>query len=92
MNADDAKGEGVAPIIPVSSPFYPEDPSAWATGEVFRLLLVPIIVTMLFVGGIYWIRSQLPSGRTEQDSASTVQVHLMARPGPEIVPVPAAVK
>jgi periplasmic protein TonB len=90
MNDDEPIREDAGRIISATSPFYPEDPSAWASGEVLRLLLVPLLVTVLFVGGVYWIKWRLPSGRVEQEPASTVQVHLMARPGPEFVPVPAA--
>jgi len=90
MNNGEPPAEGNVRIIPASSPFYPEDPSAWASGEVLRLLLVPVIVTMLFVSGIYWIKWRLPAGHAEQEPAATVQVHLMARPGPEVVPVPEA--
>ncbi|WP_407178607.1 energy transducer TonB [Bradyrhizobium sp. STM 3562] len=87
MKSGEPGGEQAVRMISTASPFYPDDPSAWAWGEVLRLLLAPIIVTMLFVGGIYWIKWQLPSGRSGQDQASTVQVRLLPRPGPEPVPV-----
>ena len=90
MKDGEPPAEGAVRIIPATSPFYPEDPSTWASGEVLRLLLAPIIVTMLFVSGIYWIKWRLSAGPAEQEPAATVQVHLMARPGPEIVPVPLA--
>jgi protein TonB len=90
MKARNPPVEGSARIIPATSPFYPEDPNVWPSGEVLRLLLAPIIVTMLFVGGIYWIKWRLPAGSAEREPAATVQVHLMARPGPELVPVPVA--
>lgn len=90
MKEGERAGGGAVRIIPATSPFYPEDPGAWASGEVLRLLLVPIVVTMLFVGGLYWMKWRLPAGRAAEDPASTVQVHLMTRPGPELVPVPMA--
>lgn len=87
MRSGEPSGEQAARMLPAASPFYPDDPSAWASGEVLRLLLAPIIVTMLFVGGIYWIKWQLPAGRSGQDQASTVQVRLLPRPDPAPVPV-----
>jgi periplasmic protein TonB len=60
----------------------PEDPSAWSSGEVLRLLLTPAIIAMLFVGGIHWIKLRLPASRTGLDEAPTVQVHLLTHPAP----------
>jgi protein TonB len=51
------------------------------------LLLAPVIVTMVFFGGLYWVKWRLPASRSEQDQAAMVQVHLVTRPGPEPVPV-----
>jgi periplasmic protein TonB len=65
---------------------YTEDPSAWSTGEVMRLFLTPAIVTLLFVGGVYWIKQVLPASRSGQDEASTIQVHLLTRPAPAPIP------
>ncbi|WP_315833177.1 energy transducer TonB [Bradyrhizobium prioriisuperbiae] len=56
-------------------------------GEVLRLFLVPTIAAVLFVGGIYWVRQQLPAGPTGQDRASVVQVRLLPRSDPAPIPV-----
>jgi periplasmic protein TonB len=66
----------------------PEDPSAWSSGEVLRLLLTPAIVAVLFVGGIHWVKLTLPASRTATDEASTIQVRLLTQPAP--APPPAA--
>jgi len=70
------------------SPQY-EDPNAWSSGEVVRLLLVPTIAAVLFVGGVYWVRLQVPAGHTGQDQVSVVQVRLLPRPDPAPIPVTA---
>lgn len=78
---------GVSGVVPASPAFYRDDPSAWSLGEVLRLFLVPAIATVLFVGGIYWVRLQLPAGPAGQDRASVVQVRLLPRPDPAPIPV-----
>jgi protein TonB len=65
-----------------------EDPGAWSSGELVRLLIVPAVVTLLLIGGVYWIRLQAPAGSAGQEQASIVQVHLLQRPDP--APIPAA--
>jgi periplasmic protein TonB len=65
----------------------PEDPSAWSSGEVLRLLLTPAIVAMLFVGGIHWVKLRLPASRTGMDEAPAVQVRLLTQPAPAPPPV-----
>ncbi|WP_249158845.1 energy transducer TonB family protein [Bradyrhizobium tropiciagri] len=67
--------------------FYPDDPSAWTSREVLRLLLVPTIATLLFVGGIYWIRLQPPAGPASREQNSIVQVRLLPSPSPAPIPV-----
>lgn len=89
MNEGKSAAERSIVTIRAESVFFPEDPTAWGSGEVLRLILVPAIVAMLFVGGVYWIRWRLPAGQGEPQPASTVQVHLMTRPGPQIFPAPA---
>lgn len=90
MKLNEPSGRGGAPrIIPAAaSSFHPDDPSAWSSGEILRLLLAPTVVTLIVVGGIYWVRQQLPAGReAERDRASIVQVHLLPRPDPAPIPV-----
>jgi len=77
-------------IMPAAQPLYQEGPSAWSSGEFLRLLLVPTIATLLFFGGVYWVRLQLPADPAGQDQASIVQVHLLPRPDPAPIPVAAA--
>ncbi len=75
-------------IVPAAAALHLDDPRAWSAGEVLRLLLVPLITTVLFVGGIYWVRLQLPAGPAMgRDQASVVQVHLLPRPTPAPIPV-----
>jgi protein TonB len=54
---------------------------------VLRLLLTPALVVVLFAGGVYWVKLQLPASRTGQDEISTIQVHLLPRPAPAPIPV-----
>jgi periplasmic protein TonB len=49
-------------------------------GELLRLFMVPALVAVLFVGGVYWIRLRLPAGSTGQPSTSIIEVHLLPRP------------
>jgi len=88
MNPNEPGGrEAALRIVPAAPAFHGDDPSAWSSGEVLRLFLVPAIATVLFVGGIYWVRLQLPAGPAGQDQASVVQVHLLPRPDPAPIPV-----
>lgn len=86
-DGDTSGGNGAAGTSPVSALFYPEDPSAWTSREVLRLLLVPTIATLLFVGGIYWIRLQPPAGPSSREQSSVVQVRLLPRPSPAPIPL-----
>lgn len=67
---------------------YQNDTGSRSTGELLRLLGVPALATVLFVGGVYWIRLQPPAGSLGQQSSSTVQVRLLPRPDP--VPIAVA--
>jgi protein TonB len=88
MNPDDTSGRSGGPgTSPAASLFYPEDPSAWTSREVLRLLLVPTIATLLFFGGIYWIRLQRPAGPASREQSSIVQVRLLPSPSPAPIPV-----
>ena len=88
MSADDTSGaDGVRDASPMTLLFHPEDPGAWTSGEVLRLLLVPAIAALLFVGGIYWIRLQPPAGPASREQSSIVQVRLLPSPSPAPIPV-----
>jgi len=53
-----------------------EGPDAWSAGELARLMLVPSLTFLVFVGGVYWLRSEhaaTPGG----SAAPLVQVHLV---------------
>ena len=83
MSANNTSGPGDARgMRPMTLLFHPEDPSAWTSGEVLRLLLVPTVATMLFVGGIYWFRLRPPAGSASPQESSIVQVRLLPSPSP----------
>jgi protein TonB len=67
-----------------------EEPGAWSSGELLRLLIAPAVVTLLLIGGVYWIRLQEPAGSAGQQQASIVQVHLLQRPDPASIPAATA--
>jgi periplasmic protein TonB len=69
--------KGVAAPAPYAAG---EDPSAWSSGELARLFIAPAVMVLLFVGGVYWIRQQLPAGSVGQAQNSIVQVQLLPRP------------
>jgi protein TonB len=81
MSADEVqqRNEG-GEAAPTSLQFYQEETGAWPSGELFRLIIVPALVTVLLVGGVYWIRLQPPAGSLSQQPTSVVQVHLLPRP------------
>ena len=64
-----------------------DEPGAWSSGEILRLLVTPVLVTLLFVGGVCWLRLQTTAGPTGPEQASIVQVHLIPRPDPADIPV-----
>jgi periplasmic protein TonB len=83
MNFDEIQRrnqKGAASLLPSTSPPYEDEPGTWSSGEILRLFTVPALATLLFVGGVYWIRLQTPSGSMGQQQASVVQVHLLPRP------------
>jgi periplasmic protein TonB len=86
MNSD----EGALQQKLVSAPraLEDEDPKAWSTRELLRLVVPSAIATVLFIGGVYLVRLDVPTGMAGQDSPSIVQVHLLPRPNP--LPVPLA--
>lgn len=65
--------------LPAALPsFQDETGASW--GELLRLIIAPALVTVLLVGGVYWIRLQPLAGSLGQQSPSMVQVHLLPRP------------
>lgn len=56
--------------------------------ELWRLMLVPAVVGVLFIGGVYWLRLQVATGGGAPETTAVVQVHLLPRPDP--IPVPVA--
>jgi len=75
---------------PLTTAFQPDDPGAWSSGEVARLVLAPTVAVVVFVGGLYWVRLQVPSGNAGRDQAAVVQVQVLPRPDPMPIPVPPA--
>jgi protein TonB len=65
-----------------------DDPTAWSSGEFARLFIAPAVMVLLFVGGVYWIRQQLPAGAVGQTQNSIVQVQLLPRP--DAIPIAVA--
>jgi protein TonB len=59
-----------------------DNPNALSTRGLLRLLMPPAIATVLFIGGVYWVRLQAHSGAPGQDAPSIVQVQLLPRPNP----------
>jgi protein TonB len=75
--------------VPAIGPADDDDnPNALSTRDWIRLLMPPAIATVLFIGGVYWVRLQAHAGAAGQDAPIVVQVHLLPRPDP--VPVPLA--
>lgn len=50
--------------------------------DLLRLLGVVAIATVVFVGGVYWLRLQVAGGPVGQQQASVVNVRLIPRPEP----------
>src|SRR5262249_31747340 len=84
MNTD--ARDRAPPLGPATELLVPGDPSAGSTGEVLRLLLAPVLVTVMLVGGYYWLHQQ-PAGPAEhREAATTVAVRLL--PEPVVAPIP----
>jgi protein TonB len=83
MNTD---VDGAQPIGPATELFHPSDPSAGSTGEIVRLMLAPALVTVMVVGGYYWLHQQ-PAGPAERkETATTVTVRLLPEQAPAPIP------
>jgi periplasmic protein TonB len=63
-----------------------EDLRAWSK-QLLRLLIAPTVATLLFIGGVYWIRLQPRTGAFSENAAAIVQVRLLPLPNPIPVPV-----
>ena len=78
--------DGAQPIGPATELFHPSDPRAGSTGEIVRLLLPPVLVTFMLVGGYYWLHLQ-PTGSAERkETATTVAVRLLPTQSPASIP------
>ena len=66
---------------PVLRPYSDDElDTASSSGEFFRLLGIPAMAAVFFIGGVYWIRMQSPGGSAAQQSSAIVQVQLLPRP------------
>lgn len=85
MKPNDAK---VRDSLPPGFGASEDDSDSWISPELLRLIVAPIIATILFLGGIYWIKAQHVDAPTNRavETTSFVQVHLLPRPDP--IPVP----
>ncbi len=90
MRGEAGGGQERAPALWATSPFVAAaSRESWTQSEALRLVLVPTVVTLLYVGGIYWIRSQLSAETSARERSATVQVQLLPRPAPASIPVAA---
>jgi protein TonB len=72
---------------PPASAAHLNEAAAGPSGQLVRLIVAPALVTVLLVGGVYWIRLQPPAGSAGQQQTSIVQVHLLPRPDPAPIAV-----
>ncbi len=61
-----------------------DDGTATPGGEMIRYILVPLTVTLLLGGGVYWLR-QTSAGSLASDSSGSIQVRLLTLP--DAVPI-----
>jgi periplasmic protein TonB len=73
------------PAMPAAEPPQDQTTDRFTTTEVVRLLIAPVVVTLLFAGGVYWLRLQPPASSGSHEQASTIQVHLI--PHQDVVPI-----
>ncbi|WP_213773050.1 energy transducer TonB [Bradyrhizobium sp. dw_78] len=91
MMLDDAHRQNTVPQPTWSAAdLRVDEPDIWSTRELQRLIFVPALVGLFFIGGVYWLRLQLSSGSAGQEQPTVVQVHLIPRPDPVPIPVDAA--
>ncbi|CCE11249.1 TonB family protein [Bradyrhizobium sp. STM 3843] len=80
---DDSRAMSAVPFV------VPAGSQTWTQSEALKLVLVPTVATLLYVGGIYWIRSQLAAEPSGRERSAMIQVQLLPRPSPESIPVAA---
>ncbi len=64
-----------------------DTPGASSSAAMLRLLLLPTIVGILFVGGVYWFKLRPDTAGSTPEQATLVAVHLLPRSEPLPVPV-----
>ena len=74
--------------MPAAEPLQDQATDRLTSTEFVRLLIAPVVVTLLFAGGVYWIRLQPPAGSGSHEQVSMIQVHLI--PHQDSVPIPTA--
>lgn len=47
-----------------------------------RLMWFPVLIGLLFIGGVYWMRVELAAAGGTPEQTTLVQVHLLPRPDP----------
>jgi protein TonB len=87
---ESSRQQGVSRSAWPAAALQPDEPGSWSTADLLRLFVVPTVVALCFVGGVYWLRLQLPAGSAGQGEPSIVQVHLVPRPDPVSIPVAVA--
>ncbi|HLH10686.1 MAG TPA: energy transducer TonB [Methylovirgula sp.] len=63
-----------------------EDARAWFLTVFLRWVMVPVVVTVLLSGGVFWLRQQKSTGSAQSDDISMVQVRLVAPAEPVAAP------
>jgi protein TonB len=64
-----------------------DTPGASSSAAMLRLLLLPTIVGILFVGGVYWFKLRPDAAGSTPEQATLVAVHLLPRSDPLSIPV-----
>lgn len=89
MSSDEPIDRGLI-RVPQATAHHDDDPAAWSSGEWLRLIIAPSLATLLLVGGVYWVRLQLPAGPAGQQQAAIMQVQLLPRAAAPTIPMPAS--
>jgi protein TonB len=77
-NMLDGLGTDAASGIPI------DRPEAWSVAELTRLIMVPSITAMVFLTGVYWLRTEHATLAVGGQAAPLFQLHLVI---PDDVPV-----
>ena len=64
-----------------------DTPGASASATALRLFLLPVIIGLLFFGGVFWLRFKLETAGGTPEQTAVVEVHLLPRPDPVPIPV-----